>query len=173
MVGGDETLLGSVTGMLEGESRTATGPDTEKVDVGIERVSVREKVAVGDEDDGVVRAEVSERGDHEPTMGSVLWFSTVSTERSRERRVVGSEWGESNGVDRIASVDDEERRESVAIDDPFLDGIELVLGQMHILSLLAESGRTNRVLREQQSFGHLVCRKESTIESTCQIWISF
>ena len=54
MKSGYETVLGSVAGMLESESRTATGPDTEKVDVGIERVSVRSKVAVGDEDDGVV-----------------------------------------------------------------------------------------------------------------------
>lgn len=54
MVSGDETVLGGVAGMLEGESRTGTGPDAEKVDVGVERVSVRSKVAVGDGDDGVV-----------------------------------------------------------------------------------------------------------------------
>ena len=54
MESGDETVLGSVARVLESESGTATGPDAEKVDVGIERVSVGSKVAVGDENDGVV-----------------------------------------------------------------------------------------------------------------------
>jgi len=69
---------------------------------------------------------VSEGGDHEGSMGSKPWFSSFSTGKRVGR-------GESNGVGGIAGVDDEERGKSVAIDDPILDGIELVLGQMNNL----------------------------------------
>ena len=67
---------------------------------------------------------MSEGGNHECAMGSEPWFCAVSTGK---REVVSWIRGESNGVGGIAGVDDEERGESVAIDDPILDGIELIL----------------------------------------------
>lgn len=75
-----ETVLGGIAGVLEGECRTATRAYSEQIDIGIELVPDPGEVAGGYLDDGVVGAEVGERGDHEDAMGCLLGLCAVCAE---------------------------------------------------------------------------------------------
>jgi len=130
VVRGEEALVGGLARLGEGEGSAAAGTEAEEVDVGVElELDGRGEAAVGDENDGVVGAEVGEGGEDEDALGGVLRLSGGGlglelTEGSEPGGVVVCLVEmEMDGVGWIGRVDDEKTEKGSSICDPSLDRV--------------------------------------------------